>query len=539
MNNDSKEWFWWKHGVIYEIFPKSFYDSNADGTGDIQGIIQKLAYLSSLGVDAIWLTPIYESPMFDFGYDVSNYRKIDPVFGTLNDFKTLMLEANKLNIRIIMDMVLNHTSHLHPWFIESKSSLDNPKRDWYIWKEGVKNKPPNNWLSSWGGSAWEKDETTGHYYFHSCMKEQPDLNWRNKELIEAVFEEVRYWLDMGVDGFRLDVINWIIKDKHLRNNPSYSRLLNIQRHLFDRNRKGAHRIARKFRLMLDEYEDRMAVGEVFSFPPGNPKLSASYLGKGDELNLAFDFSLMYRTWNASSFYKCIKKWYKLVADKGWPSIVLSSHDYPRSIGRFAILNKRDRFKRAKVAAVLQLTLKGTPFIYYGEEIGMTNVYMKPSEISDPLGKKFWPIYKGRQPARAPMQWTAEKNGGFTTAADTWMKMNADYKKINVETQLNDDKSLLNLYKDLIEIRKNTPALYSGEFEAVKKGKTGVLAYYRLHYFSANVFVALNFTSSIKTIRVKNTDNWKILLSTHRKKEDTTTINELKLAPYEASVFVKV
>ena len=318
---NTNEWVWWKHGVIYEIFPKSFYDSNNDGVGDIQGIILKLDYLSSIGVDAIWLTPIYESPMFDFGYDVSNYREIDPVFGTLNDFKTLLEEAHKRNIYVILDMVLNHTSHLHSWFLESKSSIDNPKRDWYIWKEGVKNKPPNNWLSSWGGSAWEKDEATGQYYFHSCMKEQPDLNWRNKEVVEAVFDEVRYWLDMGVDGFRLDVINWIVKDKRFRDNPSYSRILNIQRHLFDRNRKGAHRIARKFRLMLDEYDDRMAVGEVFSFPPGNPKRYASYLGKGDELNLAFDFSLMYRTWNAASFYKSIKKWYKLVAGKGWPSIV--------------------------------------------------------------------------------------------------------------------------------------------------------------------------------------------------------------------------
>ncbi len=535
----NEEWIWWKHGVIYEIFPKSFYDSNADGTGDIPGIIQKLDYLSSLGIDAIWLTPVYKSPMHDFGYDVSNYREIDPAFGTLNDFKILLNKAHSRNIRIIMDMVMNHTSHLHSWFVESRSSLNNPKRNWYIWKDGIKNKPPNNWLSSWGGSAWEWDETTGQYYFHSCLKEQPDLNWHNPELVDAFFEEIRFWLEMGVDGFRLDVINWIIKDKKFRNNPLVSHIFRIQKHLYDRNRSRSHKIVKKFRRMLDEYDNRMAVGEVFSLPPGDTKLSASYLGAGDELNLAFDFSLMYRPWNARLIYQCIKKWYRLMPEKGWPCFVLSSHDYPRTVSRFGVFNRADRYKRAKVAAVLLLSLKGTPFLYYGEEIGMRNVNLKRNEISDPLGRRFWPFYKGRQPARAPMQWSPESNAGFTTAPLTWMKLNNDYRKINVQSQLEDRDSLFNLYRNLIGIRKNCPALYSGNFEPVKKGKAGVLAFYRLHDDKEKVFVVLNFTSGTKIIHVKNKDYWKVMISTHRTKDASLIIHELILAPYEATILRQI
>ena len=321
---------WWKSGVIYQIYPRSFYDSNGDGVGDIQGIIQKIEYLRNLGIDAIWLSPLNRSPMYDYGYDISDYYAVDPLFGTTEDFHLLIDRMHDQGIRVIMDMVLNHTSHLHPWFLSSRSSRMNPKRDWYIWQDGENGRPPNNWRSVFGGSAWKWDELTRQYYLHSFLEEQPDLNWRNADLKKAMFDMIVHWLDSGVDGFRLDAVNWLIKDRRFRNNPAVPGAPFFQKHLYDRNRYETHDILKELRRTLDGYKDRMAVGEAFTLPPGNPALSAGYLGNGDdELDLAFDFSLMYRSWDALRFYRSLRRWMNHIPEKGWPCHVLSNHDQPR------------------------------------------------------------------------------------------------------------------------------------------------------------------------------------------------------------------
>ncbi len=532
IKKQNKNLIWWKHGVIYQIYPRSFYDSNGDGLGDISGITMKLDYLVDLGIDAIWMSPVNTSPMHDFGYDILDYRDIDPVFGTMKDFLRLLNKAHKKNIRIIMDMVMNHTSHLHPWFIESASSLNNPKRDWYIWADGKKGKPPNNWRSTFGGSAWEWDEKTGHYYLHSFLKEQPDVNWRNNDLKEAMFDIIRYWLDIGVDGFRLDVVNWFVKDKHLRSNP-FSLIPHYFRKIrYDRNRNSAHKIFKDLRILLNRLPDRMMVGEVFSLPPGDPRLSATYLGDGtDELHMAFDFSMMYRFWSSRQIYKCVSKWYSHIPENGWPCNVLSNHDQPRSITRFGGGN--DSKKRARVAAALLLTLRGTPYIYYGEEIGMKNIKLRKKDIMDPLGKHYWPLFSGRDPSRSPMQWSDEVNAGFTRG-NVWLPLCDDYKKTNVKTESGDNYSLLNFYRMLIKLRKENKALHMGTWQPVIKGHDGVIAYFR-EYENERLFVVLNFSAKWKKVNSHTRGQWKVLFSTHRFIHEHFIELSMVLAPYEATI----
>jgi alpha-glucosidase len=528
-------WIWWKHGILYQIYPRSFYDSNGDGIGDIPGIIKKLDYLASLGIDGIWLSPVNRSPMHDFGYDISDYYEIDQVFGTNDDFLQLIEKAHDRGIRIIMDLVLNHTSHLHPWFLSSRSSRSNPKRNWYIWRDGFRNRPPNNWQSVFGGSAWKWDELTCQYYHHTFLEEQPDVNWRNKELQNAMFSMVKYWLDKGVDGFRLDVVNWLVKDARFRNNPEILGQTFLQRHKYDRNRPETHDILKQLRLMLNQYEDRMSVGEVFTLPPGDPAMSARFLGDGkSELHLAFDFSLMYRLWNAHRFYRCIRRWLKSVPENAWPCHVLSNHDQPRAISRYG--SGKEGRKRAKVAAALLLTLRGTPFIYYGEEIGMKNTGISRSDIRDPLGKRFWFLFLGRDPARTPMQWSPEHNAEFTTGL-AWLPVSVDFSSINVEAQSADRYSLLNFYKTLIALRKQKKALYEGDWIPVLKGRNGVLGYYR-RYKNEKIFIVLNFTAREKRIHIHDRGQWKVLASTHRFRNEHFTDLRLSIFPYEATVFEK-
>lgn len=532
---------WWKHGVLYQIYPRSFFDSNGDGIGDIPGITQKLDYIAALGVDGIWLSPINTSPMYDFGYDISDYRAIDPVFGADGDFQRLIEEAHARGIRIIMDLVVNHTSHLHPWFIESRASKDNPKRDWYIWRDGINGEPPNNWMAAFGGRAWEWDSETGQYYLHSFLKEQPDVNWRNERLKKAIFGEIRYWLDRGVDGFRLDVVNQFVKDDRFRSNPftigPRPRPYDMQRHLYDRNRPELHGILREFRALLDRYHERMSVGEINAEPPGDPVLAASYLGSGDdELHLAFDFSLLFTKWSARRFFEVLKKWDGLIPAKGWPCYVLSNHDQPRAISRYASGN--DTMKRAKVAAAMLLTLRGTPFIYYGEEIGMENGRLRRKEIVDPLGKKYWPFHPGRDPERTPMQWDSSPHAGFSAAAP-WLPINPDYREINVERSLRDPGSLLNFYKELIKLRREKPALNRGGWRAVA-GMTGdVLGYFR-ETERQSIFVALNFSRATQAIAATGSDGiWKALFSTHKPSGDCFSGLRMKLAPYEVVILERI
>ncbi len=526
------EFIWWKHGVIYQIYPRSFFDSNDDGIGDLQGIIRKLDYLDELGINAIWLSPINMSPMCDFGYDISDYTAIDPIFGTMDDFDELLKKAHQKGMKIIMDLVLNHTSDLHPWFLASKESIHNPKRDWYIWKDGKKDTPPNNWICILGNSAWKWDETTCQYYLHSFLEQQPDLNWRNSEMKNAMFQNVKFWLDKRVDGFRLDVVNYLIKDEHFRNNPTRLGMVLFQKHVFNRDQSETHELLKELRQLIDKYPGKMLVGEITTFPPADPKLSARFLGNGEnELHLAFDFSLIYRWWNARLFYRCIKKWNNYVPGKGWPCYVLSNHDQHRSASKYG--SGKDVDKRTRVAATLLLTLRGTPFIYYGEEIGMTNLKISRKEICDPVGKKYWPFFSGRDISRGPMNWSTEIHAGFSKTMP-WLPICKNLEKVNVKTQKKDRYSLLNFYKNLISLRKKKRALSMGEWIPVLKGYNGILGYYRV-YNNEKLFVILNFTRKERKINIHDPGQWKVRLSTHR--FVNTYFNDLNFttAPYEATI----
>ncbi len=485
---------WWKEGVVYQIYPRSFQDSNGDGVGDIPGIISRLDYLQWLGVGAIWLSPIYPSPMFDFGYDVSDYRGVDPLFGALSDMDELISKAHDRGIKVILDMVLNHTSSEHAWFKESSSSRDNPKSDFYIWKDkvpGNRRGMPNNWYACFGGRAWTFEPKRGQYYLHSFLAEQPDLNWRNDEVVEALFDDIRFWLEKGVDGFRLDVINAIIKDDMFRDNPgcigATPRPYDMQRHLFDRNRPEAHGKLRRFRRMMDEYDDRMLVGEIMVEAPGEPEKAASYLGDGtNELNLAFDFTLLSTKWGARQWRRVAQRWYKSMPAEGWPCWVLSNHDMPRAISRF-----KGSLPKAKLAALFLLTQKGTPFIYYGEELGMSDIRLPRSKFHDPLGKKYWPFHPGRDPERSPMQWDASTYAGFSEKRP-WLPLGPDHSVRNVEAQKDDPASMLSYYRALLRLRNHDEVLRLGSHRFLETSSDDVMAYVR-EYHGKQRLVLLNFS----------------------------------------------
>ncbi len=527
---------WWKEGVLYQIYPRSFADSNGDGIGDIPGIIGKLDYLESLGVKGIWLSPINTSPMYDFGYDVSDYRGIDPVFGTIKDFDRLIAEAHSRGIGVIMDLVMNHTSHLHPWFLESRSSRNNEKRDWYIWHPGKRGKAPNNWMASFGGSAWEWDAATESYSLHTFLPEHPDLNWRNPEMRNAMFAEISFWLDRGVDGFRLDVVNWFIKDDLFRDNPftpsTRPRPYDLQKHIYDRNRPETHGIVREFRALLDRYPGTMSVGEVFDEKPGRHALSASYLGNGtDELHLAFDFSLIHERWNASRFLRMIEGQYGALPERGWPCFVFSNHDNRRSCSRIGGRGKKSA--RNRTLLTLLLTLRGTPFLYYGEEIGMSDGPVRRQEIVDPVGKRYWPFNRGRDPARTPMQWSGGPYAGFSSAVP-WLPVNPEYPVLNVDRQEGDEKSLLSFTRKLIRLRREHPALARGAWEPLDTGKDGLLSYARIEG-SERIVVLLNFTG--KKRELPGQGDLIVLNSTHRADGSAVPDRTFSVYPNEASVFL--
>ena len=527
-----EQWTWWKHGVIYHIYPRSFMDSNGDGIGDIQGITSKLDYLADFGIDGIWLSPVFLSPNVDFGYDVSDYRRIDPDYGTMDDFKKLIETAHSMSIRVISDMILNHTSDQHAWFKESRSSADSLKRHWYIWRDGYRGGPPNNWKSAVGGSAWTLDETSGQYYYHSFFKEQPDLNWRNPILPVVFFEELKFWLDMGIDGFRLDVINLIAKDKKFRDNPYMFGIPFFQKQVFTRNRRKSHKLVMELRKQIDQYKDKVIVGEIYTMPPGNSEIAASYLAGGKGMHMAFDFSLIFRTWSARNYYKCISNWYTNIPEQGWPCNVLSNHDLMRSVDR--VPWRRHKNEKAMVAAALLLTIKGTPFIYYGEEIGMRNGRIGYGEMQDSLGKRFWPFFRGRDKARTPMQWTDGKHAGFSSGKP-WLPMNHDSFHRNVERLSKDPDSLLNVYRNIISIRKTSLALQQGRWVPLITGQRGILAYARI-YNENRVVVILNFTAGRKYISLPEHSFGTVLFSTHRGVYDVHYFQDFRIFPFEISIY---
>jgi alpha-glucosidase len=460
---DSNHHEWWQSGVIYQIYPRSFVDTNHDGIGDLPGIIRKLDYLQWLGVDAIWLSPIYPSPMKDFGYDISDYTDVNPLFGSLKDFATLVDEVHRRGMRLILDFVPNHTSDQHAWFQEARNSRKNPKRNWYLWRDpGPDGGPPNNWLSNFGGSAWQLDETTGQYYYHAFLKEQPDLNWRNPEVRHAMFDVLRFWLDRGVDGFRVDVIWHIVKDDVFRDNPrnpAYQPGQNPHHELlstYTADRPEVHGIIGEMRRVLDAYPRRMMVGEVY-LPI--ERLITYYGVGGAGVHMPFNFQLITMPWQAHVIRDAVKTYESALPSYGWPNWVLGNHDNPRIASRIGQA-------QARVAAMLLLTLRGTPTLYYGDEIGMRDVPIPPDKVQDPFEKNVPGMGLGRDPARTPMQWDGSSFAGFSDA-EPWLPIAKDSANINVTLQREQRDSMLQLYHRLIQLRRAEPALSIGSYDPIE------------------------------------------------------------------------
>jgi len=533
-------YLWWRDGIIYQIYPRSFADSNGDGIGDLEGIISRLDYLKELGIDAIWLSPIYPSPDVDFGYDVSNYLDIDPKFGNLETFDRLVKEAHERGIRIILDLVLNHTSDQHPWFLESRKSRDNPFRDYYIWRDPKPNgDPPNNWLSCFGGSGWELDPTTGQMYFHMFYKEQPDVNWRNPAVRQYMLDVFKFWLDRGVDGFRLDVFNAYYKSPNFEDNPMGPirpslmglRAFDRMKHIYDIDQPEMIPLLQDIRKILNSYGETYSVGETFI---GGAEKAALYCGD-DRLHAAFNFEFLHCPWWAHAFYQSITRWEGILSDEAWPNYVLNNHDNPRSATRYARGEDDDRLK---VAAAMLLTLRGTPFMYYGEEIGMRDIPVSRDQIKDPWGRRYWPFFKGRDGCRSPMQWNAMPNAGFSPeGVETWLPVHSNYPVRNVMVQEADPESLLNWYKRLIAARKAHPSLRTGAFIPLTDGKRFILAYLRQGENESSM-VVLNFSSRRQQLTLPGDQTgrkWEYLLSNKRTSMIPVEGRVIPLEPNEALI----
>ncbi len=541
MAPQNRELLWWQTGVIYQIYPRSFKDSNDDGIGDLPGITERLDYLAeTLGVDAIWISPFYPSPMVDFGYDVADYTAVDPIFGDMAAFDRLVTEAHRRDIRVIIDLVPNHTSDQHPWFQESKASRDNPKRDWYIWSDPRPDgSPPNNWLSIFGGPAWEWDPATGQYYLHSFLKEQPDLNWRNPEVKAAMFAVVRFWLDRGVDGFRIDVAHFIMKDPMLRDNPltevprkAMHKLMgeyDSQVHLFDKDHPDAHTVYRELRQLLESYsstQPRVAIGEVHIF---DWKKWAAYYGKNlDEIHLPFNFQLLNIPWTAEAVRQIVDTQEASIPPGAWPNYVLGNHDEPRLATRLGLPG-------ARLAAMLLLTLRGTPTLYYGDEIGMTDGQIPPDLQQDPLSARVPGL--GRDPCRTPMQWTPGKNAGFSSSNTSrlWLPVTNNYSVVNVERQLTDPGSILNLYRQLLAYRKKSQALQAGQYLPVDKVPSGCFAYLRRMEGGDGVFIMLNFNAHQVEVQIPEFKKGCLKLSTHMDRAEEIDFSEWVLRGNEGVI----
>jgi alpha-glucosidase len=464
---------WWERGIIYQIYPRSFKDSNNDGVGDLDGIRSKLDYLAELGVDAVWISPIYPSPMADFGYDISNYTDIDPVFGTLAQFDALVADLRRRGMKLLLDYVPNHTSDRHPWFIDARASRTSAKRDWYIWRDpAAGGGAPNNWRSNFGGSAWQWDDASGQYYYHAFLKEQPDLNWRNPEVRAAMFEVLRFWLDRGVDGFRVDVMHHIVKDHEFRDNPynpqfrpgmsPYRELLPT----YSSDRPEVHETVEQMRAIVEEYDDRMLVGEIY-LPV--ERLVAYYGASGRGAHLPFNFQLISLPWKATEVAAAMVRYYALLPANAWPNWVLGNHDKSRIATRVGRI-------QARVAAMLLLTLRGTPTLYYGDEIGMADVLIRGADVRDPYEKNVPGLGLGRDPERTPMQWDDSRNAGFSDTTP-WLPIAEDYRQVNVTSESARAESLLTLYRKLIALRRAEPALAIGDI-ALLPADGNLIAYMR-------------------------------------------------------------
>ncbi len=503
---------WWQTGIIYQIYPRSFQDSNGDGIGDLPGIRQRLDYVQSLNVGAVWLSPIYPSPMHDFGYDVADYTDIHPMFGTLEDFDALLADVHARGMKLILDLVPNHTSDEHPWFRESRSSRDNPKRDWYIWRDPAPDGgPPNNWTSFFGGPAWTFDEATGQYYLHQFVTQQPELNYRNPAVLEAMLGEMRFWLERGVDGFRVDVIWLMIKDAELRDEPVDPNWDGVNphfrlQHIYTQDQPEVHDVIRRMRALLDEYDDRMMVGEIY-LP--NETLVTYYGASFDEVHLPFNFQLINAKWEAPVVRAMVDAYEAALPPGGWPNWVLGNHDQHRFATRVGPA-------QARVATMLLLTLRGTPTCYYGDEIGMENVPIPYELMQDPQGVNQPEIAHlvGRDPCRTPMQWDASPNAGFAApGVQPWLPLSPDYAQRNVAVESSDPRSMLSFFRALVTLRQSSAALTIGDYAAVDTGVATLFAYTRTHG-DERLLVVLNFAGSTHRIDLSALGkDGEILLST--------------------------
>jgi alpha-glucosidase len=529
---------WWKHGVIYHIYLRSFADSDGDGLGDFPGLIARLDHLNgrddSLGIDAIWISPFYPSPDKDFGYDVADYIAVDRRYGNLADFDRLVGEAHRRGIRVMIDLVLNHTSSYHPWFVESRASRSSPRRDWYIWRDARPGQRfPNNWQSVFGGRAWEWDGTTRQFYYHMFLREQPDLNWRNPGARAAIMDVIRFWLDRGVDGFRLDVFSAWFKHAEFPDNPPRLGLRGFERqdHIYDTNRPEMVGALAELRALLDSYPERGAVGELFG---RGASLAGSYCGP-QKLHLVFNFAFTDCRWDPAAFQREILAWEAALGPDGWPCYVLSNHDIPRHISRYG---GRHPEAVAKVAAAMLLTLRGTPFLYYGEEIGLPNTRLRRNEIVDPPGRRYWPIYKGRDPARCPMPWDATINAGFTTG-HPWLPVHPAFHNLNVAAQREDPRSVFSFYRSLLHLRRSAPALHGGGLRSLQRDPQRGLVYLR-KAGDQSALIALNFTPRPQRIPLdedSGAGDWRLALSSLDRPAADLRVREVSLGPHEAAIFL--
>lgn len=542
MSDKNLNYLWWQTGVVYQIYPRSYQDSNGDGVGDLPGITQRLDYLSdTLGVDAVWLSPIYPSPMHDFGYDVANYTDIHPLFGSLEDFDRLLEETHQRGMKMILDLVPNHTSDEHPWFLESRSSRDNPKRDWYLWRDPAPDGgPPNNWLSHFGGPAWTYDEDTKQYYLHQFVKQQPDLNYRNPEVVSAILDVMRFWLDRGVDGFRVDVIGLMMKDPEFRDEPPNPNWDGINpfaklQHIYTANLPEVHDLIRQMRAVLDSYDDRMMVGETYL--PND--MLMTYYGSADmlECHLPFNFQLITARWNAAGVRKMVDDYEAVLPPDAWPNWVLGNHDQHRLATRVGL-------DQARVANMLLLTLRGTPTCYYGDELGMENVPIPPEKIQDPpaINQPEIAHLVGRDPERTPMQWDDSPNAGFAApdVKDLWLPLDPKYKEVNVASELNDPRSMLNFYRKLLACRKSTPALQIGGYRSINpesaEAQENCFVFER-QAGDQRVIVALNFSNREQKLSLPNLETGKVVLSTSLDREGEVSLSGFSLRGNEGCIIV--
>jgi alpha-glucosidase len=523
---------WYQHAVFYEIYPRSFMDSNGDGIGDLNGIAAKLDYLKALGVDAIWIAPCFPSPQVDFGYDVSDYQNIDPMFGTLDDFDRLQKLGEAHDIKIILDFVVNHTSDQHPWFLDSRSSRSAPKRDWYIWREGKSGNPPNNWISNFGGSAWQWDSTTQQYYYHYFYVQQPDLNWRNPAVVDAMYGTTEWWYKRGVAGFRLDAVDSLYEDPALRDNPVLPGTNDFGDPKIENKYTQAlpevHTALQGLRTVANKY-NAVLIGETWT--DNVAQLEPYYGAANDELQMPMDLLLTKLKFSAPVFREHIDA---VEATGEWPVFVIGNHDIVRSWNRYGDGQHNDQV--AKDMAAMFLTLRGTPILYYGDEIGMqNNDPTRREDVKDPIGRLGWPKEKGRDGERTPMQWSSEPNAGFTTGTP-WNSIPETYKTYNVADELKDPNSILNWYKQLLALRRSNLALLDGDYFGLNEKDPNVLSYLRKSATDA-LIVIINMSAAPQTVNFRlskqglNVKSAKTLLTTQPSLQNNSSVAQISLEPF--------